>query len=64
MQTGLNVIDIILLILIIGLCVFIVYRQIKKKNECSHICSTCSSTTCKMNDFIKDINEARENNKK
>lgn len=59
-----NCIDIILLAIILGYCGYVLYKSLKKKDNCTHVCSSCASTSCHLNEYTKELKKIKEQEKK
>ena len=55
-----KLIDIVLITLILGYCIYVAYKSYKNKNTCTHSCSTCMSKSCQLSEYTKQIQQIRE----
>ena len=57
-----NFVDIIIILILAAYCGYVLYNHFKKSDDCTHVCSSCSATSCHLTDYTKEINRIRKEN--
>ena len=57
-----HLVDIFIILILAAYCGWVLYKHFKKSDDCTHVCSSCSATSCHLTEYTKQINKIRQEN--